>query len=190
MQKNLIVLALLLFSALFSHAQSSNRFINQKYWGIFVQYGFAYYDLPEQDRYQPLLIGAIHHLPFYKTDGAFNVGVDLMPQVGLVRFNNKLHFELGVNVQFNFNWQIADNHIIGARVGAGPHFINVETRRQAKGFIFSDNFALFYRTRLNNNQQFGISSGIRHLSNAGLQQPNLGIDDIMLGVEWVKWISD
>jgi len=186
MQKYFVALAFLLFFSFLSKAQSSNRYINQKYWGIFVQYGFAYYDLPEQDRYQPLLIGAIHHLPFYQTNSAFNIGVDFMPQIGFVRFNNKLSVELGVNVQFNFNLQVAKNHIIGAKVGAGPHFVNVETRRQAKGFIFSDNFALFYRTRLNNNQQIGISSGIRHISNAGLQQPNLGIDDIMVGVEWVK----
>ncbi|MEM8525189.1 MAG: acyloxyacyl hydrolase [Bacteroidota bacterium] len=190
MQK-LAVGVLFFFSSIsFSQAQNTGRFINQKYWGIFVQYGFAYYDLPEQDRYQPFIIGAIHHLPFYQTDGAFNIGVDLMPQIGLVRFNNKLHFEFGANVQFNFNWQVAENHIVGARVGAGPHFINVETQRQAKGFIFSDNFALFYRARLNNNQQIGISSGIRHISNAGLMQPNLGIDDIMIGVEWTKWIRD
>ncbi|MEM8528569.1 MAG: acyloxyacyl hydrolase [Bacteroidota bacterium] len=181
-----IFLSLFFTSTVHLNAQK-NTYLNQKYWGIFVQYGIAYYDLPEQQRYQPLLIGAIHHLPIYQTKNAFNVGVNIMPQIGLVRYNNRLNIEFGANVQFDANLALAEKHILSFRAGAGPHFVNVRTRRQAKGFIFSDNFAFAYRTKLKDTQQLGITAGWRHLSNAGLMQPNSGLDNIMLGFEFARW---
>lgn len=164
-------------------------YINQKYIGVFLQYGISYYDLPEEDNYQPLLIGAIYHLPFYQTQNGFNIGADIMPHIGITPFNGKTYFEFGTNVQFNFNFQLAENHLFSMKVGAGPHFVNVDTERQAKGFIFSDNFAFSYRARLNDREQLGITTGFRHISNAGLQQPNLGIDNIMLGLEFARLLE-
>lgn len=172
-----------------AQSQSNEKFVNQKYKGGFVQYGIAYYDLPESDRYQPLILGGIYHLPFYQTSGRFNIGVDFMPQLGFASFNSTTSFEVGVNVQFNFNLEVGEKHIISARGGAGPHFVNVTTERQSKGFIFSDNFTFSYRVKLQEHFQLGIMAGIRHISNAGLQQPNLGIDNLIFGLEFAKLIE-
>ncbi|MEM9885578.1 MAG: acyloxyacyl hydrolase [Bacteroidota bacterium] len=179
----------ILFAFAIQLQAQKETFLNQKYWGVFVQYGIAYKELPEQQLYQPVLIGAVYHLPLYQSKTAFNVGMNIMPQIGLVRYNAKIKVEFGANVQFDANLRIAEKHILSLRAGAGPHFINVETRRQAKGFIFSDNFALAYRTLLKDTQQLGITAGWRHISNAGLMQPNGGIDNIMLGLEFAKWIE-
>ena len=184
-----------IFSALFlllfcfqTQAQNDN-YINQKYWGIFVQYGLAYYELPEDQVYQPILIGAIHYLPIYKSKTAFNVGMNIMPHIGFARYNSKLNFEFGANVQFDANVRIGKNHIVSLRAGAGPHFVNVETEEQSNGFIFSDNFALSYRTKLKDMHQIGLVAGWRHMSNAGLMQPNGGIDNYMFGLEYAKFME-
>jgi hypothetical protein len=180
---------LLFFCCFFCFALHAQSFLNERYFGVFVQHGIPYYDLPEADSYRPTIIGAIYHLPFYQSKNKFNVGVDIMPQVALSRFNGKTVVEFGANMQFNFNLALSDVDIISARGGAGPHFINIETRRQAKGFIFSDNFALSYRRKLSEQQQVGVLFGIRHLSNAGIMQPNLGIDNLMVGVEYAHFLE-
>ncbi|MEM1324353.1 MAG: acyloxyacyl hydrolase [Bacteroidota bacterium] len=179
----------LLFCLLLSGFLSAQSFLNERYFGVFIQHGISYYDLPENDSYHPTIIGAIYHLPFYQSQNRFNVGVDIMPQIALGRFNGKTVVEFGANVQFNFNYALSENDIISARGGAGPHFININTRRQAKGFIFSDNFAFSYRRKLNERQQMGVLFGIRHLSNAGIMQPNTGIDNLLIGVEYARLLE-
>lgn len=55
----------------------------------------------------------------------------------------------------------------------GPMYIDTETERMAKGFAFSDvlSFGLTYKIR---QLAFEVRYGVRHVSNAELQQPNSG----------------
>lgn len=163
-------------------AQSETRFINQTYAGQFLQLGFPLYELPEGDRYVPLLIGAIYHIPFWQTKNRFNMGVDLAPQFGLV-FSESVDHEMGLNVLLNFNYELTANSLLSAKISSGPHFITLQSERQAEGYIFSDNFLLTYRQQINN-YSLGIAIGVRHISNAGLMQPNLGVDNFLIGFEF------
>lgn len=158
-------------------------FVNERHFGGFISFGRAFYDLPEGEPYEPILLGASYHEPIYQSKGRFNVGFNILPQFNYVPRTKSIEF--GINVQLNANYQIGNNNIVGIRFGAGPHYVNVNTARQAKGFIFSDNLAFSYRRKVND-YSLGFLFGVRHISNAGLQQPNSGIDNLMTGLELVK----
>jgi hypothetical protein len=90
-------------------------------------------------------------------------------------------FELGVNMGFSFFFIQTDRLSLNAAIGSGPHYITVETGRQAKGFIFSDNFELGTAYNIKSiNTTFLLKFRYRHISNAGLKEPNGGIDNFFV----------
>ena len=62
-------------------------------------------------------------------------------------------------------------------ISAGPHYVSGVPDRQSPGFIFSDNFFSGLSIRLNENLYLDLRFGFRHISNAGLQNPNGGINN-------------
>jgi hypothetical protein len=75
----------------------------------------------------------------------------------------------------------ADRLSLYAAIGSGPHYITVETDRQARGFIFSDNFELGSAYNFERiNTAFLLKFRFRHISNAGLKEPNGGIDNFFV----------
>ena len=181
----LITLAMLSYSQKVIAQKTEVKFINQKSLGAFVSTGFALYAIENGEKYQPILIGGVLHLPFYQTHGKFNVAIDLMPQFGIVPYNNKMEYEFGFNFIFNFGFQVTENSILSISIGSGPHYITSSNDRQAPGFIFSDHLNIGYRHKFKS-WQAGFSSGIRHVSNAGLEEPNLGIDSLGVGISVAK----
>jgi len=100
-------------------------------------------------------------------------------------FNN-YDFEFGMNFGLRYLFPINPRTHFIASIGSGPHYITVETDRQASGFIFSDNFELnlrHYSSQLRTTIQ--LAGRFRHISNAGLKSPNGGIDNffLLLGLE-------
>ncbi|MFO7614905.1 MAG: acyloxyacyl hydrolase [Bacteroidales bacterium] len=65
-------------------------------------------------------------------------------------------------------------------ISAGPHYTKGSIKRQAPGFIFSDNLSLGSNIKLWEDIYLDVRTGFRHLSNANLNQPNIGIDNIIL----------
>jgi len=188
---NRYFLLLMLFTGLLqinALGQENPKFINQKSIGGFISTGLPLYKLEEDTHYQPLIVGAGWHLPLYQTKGQFNIALDLVPQVGFVPYNAGMEYEFGLNFIFAFGFQLGENSILSVNVGTGPHYITAEIERQASGFIFSDHFNLAYKKRIND-LQFGLTVGIRHISNAGFEEPNLGIENIGIGVSFAKMIN-
>jgi len=92
-------------------------------------------------------------------------------------------YEFGINMGIRYHQPVVGPLYLTAAVGAGPHFITLRTESQAEGFIFSDNFELgFSAVRPKNKWGFNLRARFRHISNAGLQYPNLGIDNLFLVV--------
>ncbi len=182
---NTILFFLVLLLNLGAVAQTVPKFINQKSVGGFISTGFPLYTLQESTTYQPLLMGGAVHLPLYQTKGRFNIALDLAPQVGFVPYQNGMEYEFGLNFIFSFGFQVGENSILSANIGTGPHYITAAIERQASGFIFSDHFNIAYKKRIKN-LQLGFTVGIRHISNAGLKEPNLGIENVGLGLSLAK----
>jgi hypothetical protein len=73
-------------------------------------------------------------------------------------------------------------------MGTGPHFISLRTSRQARGFIFSDNLELGLIYPVSNlHLDFNVKARYRHISNAGLEDPNVGIDNLFLVLGITKY---
>ncbi len=166
----------------------SSRHINQRTIGFMLQYGHYFYLLPEGYAYRPLLLGGTLHIPVSETKKRFVYGVDFVPHVGF-SVTEKMNFEFGMNLYLNGNLAISPNSLLSFNVGAGPHYIDLVTARQINGFIFSTNFLAAYKYRYryeNNFYEMALFSGLRHISNAQLKTPNIGINNLIFGMTIAK----
>jgi hypothetical protein len=91
-------------------------------------------------------------------------------------------FETGVNLGIAYEYYIPQKAILFVGAGVGPHYININTDLQANGFIFSDNLFAGVHQILNPNWMLTYQVKLRHISNAGLQNPNVGIDNVFTGL--------
>ena len=83
---------------------------------------------------------------------------------------------------------LSDKFRLSLAMGTGPHFISLKTNRQSRGFIFSDNLELgliYPVSKLH--LDFNLKVRYRHISNAGLEEPNGGIDNLFLVFSITKY---
>jgi hypothetical protein len=162
------------------------KLINQKSAGILFEYGSPYYYLPEGQRYYVLTTGATFSFPLFQAKKAFNMSLDLFPHYAFVWVDDdNSNYEFGLNVRLGFNLAPSPNDLVSFKLGSGPHYITVETEKQANGFLFSDYFLLAYDRRLYFGKQafaLELEFGYRHISNAGFQQPNRSISNFIFGL--------
>ncbi|MEM6316773.1 MAG: acyloxyacyl hydrolase [Bacteroidota bacterium] len=147
-------------------------------------YSIVSEQLPEGYPYQPLFLTArfgIYNFPSKKR-AQFSVFGE--PQFTFhdapSSFANS--FELGINFGVRYQLPFSDKNGLLASISAGPHHLSLETTLQARGFLFSDNFEVGYYHQINEQWRVTVKPRFRHLSNAGLQSPNIGIDNFFLMV--------
>lgn len=90
-------------------------------------------------------------------------------------------YEFGFNLGLMYQLSLSPDMMLAAALGSGPYYITVDTRRQARGFIFSDNFELgltYHPPQSHTALQ--LRARYRHISNAGLENPNGGIDNLFV----------
>jgi hypothetical protein len=121
----------------------------------------------------------------------FFVGWYLEPQVNPVRTKRPWDIEVGTNAGIRSYLRVNDGFYFYQMIGSGPHFITADVKRQANGFIFSDNAALGIFKSLKKKPLFlNVQMRWRHLSNAGIQRPNSGIDtwNVLVGLSGISSI--
>lgn len=132
--------------------------------------------LPEGVTYEPFVI-----LGSYQIFERKNFSIYTEAQLTFV--HNQLlkqpEYEFGLNAGIAYKIPFNQTLFLRGAIGAGPHYISMETRRQANGFIFSDNFELGLHKAVNN-VWLSVRARFRHISNAGLKKPNGGIDNLIL----------
>lgn len=90
-------------------------------------------------------------------------------------------FEAGLNMGIRYQQPLFGPIVMNATIGAGPHYITLNTESQAEGFIFSDNFEIgFSWLRPNKRWGYNLRGRFRHISNAGFKYPNLGLDNFFI----------
>jgi hypothetical protein len=133
-----------------------------------------------------LLTGATFSFPLFKAKKTFNMSIELFPHYGFVRVDTVgPDYEMGINVRLGFNFSFSPNDVLSLKLASGPHYITVETEKQANGFIFSDYYLVTYDRRFFiSHSPFAIKFefGYRHISNAGLQEPNRSISNFIFGL--------
>lgn len=140
--------------------------------------------LPEGYRYQPVSFFAASSLWSRKHWNIYAEGQ--FTRAASIR-NFREEYGFGGNLGIMYRHRIAPSVEVMAAVGSGPYFITVQTDLQASGFIFSDNFEVGVTKRFEN---FGVDLQarfrFRHISNAGLQEPNGGIDNFFVVIGLIK----
>lgn len=173
------------FFSTFIIAQSSSQLIRKE---IVVGYSIIHEQLPEGYDYTPLFFTA--KLPIYQFHSNKKNKLSIFAEPQFILNNAPktfpTTFEFGVNLGIQYILPFSDSNGLEAAIGVGPHYLSLETSLQAKGFIFSDNIEIGYYQMLSERFGVNLKSRFRHISNAGLQSPNIGIDNlfIMVGVFW------
>jgi hypothetical protein len=117
------------------------------------------------------------------------------PQFNLVKSSYlpkdevKHYYEFGLNLGIRNYMKISDGFYFYQMLGSGPHYISAPVKRQASGFIFSDNFALGALLQLpQENLMLNFQYVQRHISNANLKAPNGGVNfyNFVIGVSRVR----
>lgn len=85
--------------------------------------------------------------------------------------------EYVLNLGLIYRYNLTSKSNIYTYLNAGPMYIDTDTERLKKGFAFSDIFSLGYNYRMNH-ISFDAKMLVRHVSNANLQVPNLGLNSI------------
>ena len=120
------------------------------------------------------------------------------PQFNLSRFN-----------EFNDSPTITRGHEFGLNAGllvrgiflsdllspylfisTGPHYISGVPERQSPGFIFSDNLFSGLSIRLQESFYLDLRFGFRHISNAGLKNPNGGINTFVVNIGFLSLLQN
>lgn len=134
--------------------------------------------LPEGTTYDPVILLGNYPIWSRKRLSIYAEG-QLTKAYSLLNFRTDLEF--GINMGLSFYVIQTPNLSVNAAMGSGPHFITVETGRQSNGFIFSDNFELGTEYELRSvNTTLLLKLRYRHISNAGLKEPNGGIDNFFV----------
>jgi hypothetical protein len=182
------VLILLILMRVSCSAQVTKK----KELGLRVAYGVFNTVLPEKDIYRPILILPYFNYYLSKREKRSKFSVYVEPQITPVRVKYKStgqedwEKEIGINGGFSysywFNW-----FTIYVGIGSGPNYISVVTKKQANGFIFSDNIYAGIKREIKNNYFLDIHIRGRHISNAGLKNPNYGINNAFGGLGFSKF---
>lgn len=182
----LLMVCWVLLSLSTLHAQ--NRPLNRlNSVGLLIDYPVIEEKLPESSSggYKPLLIQANFRFPLIKNNGLHQATLYVTPQFNPVLpipGKNKFLFETGVNLGIAYEYYIPNTAILFLGAGVGPHYINIETSKQANGFIFSDNFFAGVHQIISKEWLLTYQVKFRHISNANIQQPNGGIDNLFVGM--------
>jgi hypothetical protein len=186
--KHYLIFILLLIFIRNSYCQENHqqKLINYLSAGVLSEIGISYYEIDSGDRYTPIILGGVLELPLYKTKNFFNVSLSFFPNVAVVLHpKSQTSYEFGFNVRVNLNFAVSPYDVIRGSIGSGPHYIDYQCCRQADGFLFSDYFLASYIRYFKLNKIYCslvIELGYRHISNAGIEKPNGGISNFIVGL--------
>ena len=181
-----ITLTVVLFSSILfsSHAQDGKT----KFRTIGGITGYGYTLNPDL-KYKIFFIAGDFSWSFKATEKKMFLSWYAEPQFNMVHTDRPLDIEFGANLGLRNYIRINDGFLIYQMIGSGPHYISAVVERQATGFIFSDNFALGAFKMINKkNLALHFQLRFRHISNAGLKEPNKGIDsfNFLIGLSSIR----
>ena len=180
--KSLLCLFLLFSLFITEIYTQENALSNSRYIG-YIAFSGPSINIDEQGSgYFSAMNGGYIHFPIHKTKKSWVFGANFLPQVGIARFGGENELEYGLSLWMELGKEFNTYNQILFQIGSGLHYISAETKRQRGGFIFSDHLNLAYKRKLSNEKiVIGSYFMFRHLSNAGIKEPNFGINNLMIG---------
>ncbi len=146
--------------------------------GVVVGYGTGNI---EEGKYNPLLM--IWHvgfnlkgIPSRRLEGRNHaISFYLEPQINPA-LTPSTDVEFGIGIGLKYMHHITDRLSVYCMASVGPHWITLQTKNQANGFIFSDMAGVGLSVFVTERAALNLGFRVRHLSNAGLERPNGGIN--------------
>lgn len=179
MKKLIILLLFMLLNVFSANAQSpAPGWQHQSNFSWSLGYSAKDERLPEGYNYSPLAFFGQYRFAQF---GPF----DIYSEAQFARASSPTpgdgDYEFGFNLGVTYQLSLSPSMVLAAALGSGPYYITVDTRRQARGFIFSDNFemGLTYHPP-QSPTALQLRARYRHISNAGLENPNGGIDNLFV----------
>lgn len=150
-----------------------------------VMSGWAWGDLKRQDDYEmvPLYVQCGFDIkPLFKKiniDPPGNIRFLIEPFInGVVSPDSNA--ETGVNFLLKYSHPFLEKLHLYAEGGAGFLYTTQHTYEQATQFNFSEQFGAGFSLFFSENKSFNIGYRYRHFSNAGIEEPNAGVDMRMI----------
>ena len=183
------LLLILLHLLVFTNIQAQESTFKNKYWGF--QVGISHYNttLPEGRKYIPYQLLGLVTLHNFTPKKKMNWWLYTEPQWVYVDYDTDHPFDLefGCNLGFKIEFPLTDLTLLTAGIGAGPHIITANTTDQSRGFIFSDNMEVGIRKLFKNSDwEAHLKWRWRHISNANINPPNDGIDNLVIVAGFAK----
>ncbi|MDI6615948.1 MAG: acyloxyacyl hydrolase [Syntrophaceae bacterium] len=134
-----------------------------------------------EGKYRPFLM--IWHVGFNlkefsstQSEGRKNaLSLFLEPQINPA-FSPRTDVEFGVGIGLQYRHYLTERLSAYIMASVGPHWITLQTADQENGFIFADTAGVGVSLLVTEKSSFDLGVRIRHLSNAGIAEPNGGID--------------
>lgn len=125
-----------------------------------------------------------------KRKGPWMFHAYVQPQASLTRFNfeddepvDARGHEFGVALGFLAERTFSEDRFrFYTGVGSGPCFLSKGTHRQTEGVAFASSLFCGAAVRFSPDYEADLRAGYRHVSNAGLSQPNGGLNNSMFSV--------
>ncbi|MCD6487467.1 MAG: acyloxyacyl hydrolase [Syntrophobacterales bacterium] len=135
----------------------------------------------EEGKYEPVLmiwhIGfSLKEFPSEQQEDCKNIiSFYIEPQINPVT-RPETDVEFGVGAGLKYMHHITNSLSAYFMASVGPHWVTVNTESQARGFVFSSTIGLGISVFVTDKSAVNLGCGARHLSNAGLEKPNGGIN--------------
>jgi Lipid A 3-O-deacylase (PagL) len=101
------------------------------------------------------------------------------PQFGFTAMSQENGVEFGVGVGLKYAYPFWDSYSVYILGSVGPHVMSLKTEDQANGFIFNDTIGVGMEFKISPGSAINIECRLRHLSNAEIQKPNYGIENLI-----------
>lgn len=185
-----------LFLIFFQNQAQKKSFFKEKGFIVGFGHGLSSYNLPE-GIYRPFFFMGHFGIDLLKKNPLnFNKGTLTLyfePQINptFIQYTatNTVsnHLEFGLNVGLKQTIKVYKQWYVFIHGGVGPHYMNIDTRKQYRGFLFSDNFGVGISYLTIKNLAISLGFRLRHLSNANLNFPNSGINtyNYHFGISWI-----
>ncbi|MBI1184836.1 hypothetical protein GC194_11215 [bacterium] len=191
--KNFVIAALFVLVGSASALAQNTRF-SQHEIGFTLSISIISEKMPDGSIYQPLLLKGFWGWNLGKKENIANKTGHFLtyiePQINPVFVSGLIkQLEFGCNFGFRYEHEFGKNNRLYWGIGTGPHYITMDSRKQHKGYIFSDNFVMGWQHRLYGPIYTNLQYHFRHISNAGIMHPNQGIDNHFVTVGVSKLIE-
>lgn len=105
----------------------------------------------------------------------------LEPKINPV-FNPDTDVEVGISFGLKYRYPISETWSVYVLGSVGPHLITVQTKDQANGLVFFDTVGAGFAFFLTKQAAINLEYRFRHVSNAGIKEPNGGIDSHIVAI--------